>query len=215
MTCCRIGIMGGTFDPVHNAHIQLAQAAMAECRLDKIDFVPSAFPPHKSGSTDADFHHRVKMIQLACYGIDQFFCNEIEATLGTPSYSIDTINSLQSSLPGSNELFFIIGVDAFLEIELWKSFEQVLQRVNFIISPRFGYDVDDLHEFLAELGYKQHEKLWQNQASLKTIFVLDTVPLEVSSTLLKTYLKYGKDIENLVPAPVIEYILKNELYLYN
>lgn len=209
----KIGIMGGTFDPFHNSHLQVAKTALNECGLDRLEFMPSASPPHKAGETGATFTQRVNMIKLACEGIDEFSCNDIEGSLGKPSYSIDTLNHLQSILVKNCQLYFIIGTDAFLEINLWKSFKKVLQKVHFIISQRKGYSNVQLYEFLKQMGYLSKGNFWYCRDSSKRIYMLKSVPQDISSTLLKDSMKGGQIIDDQVPAAIKEYIIENGLYL--
>jgi nicotinate-nucleotide adenylyltransferase len=207
------GIFGGTFDPFHNGHLQVAHAAMAECALDHIEFIPAAFPPHKKGETGASYSHRLNMTRLACEGRKGFSCNDVEGSLRGPSYSIDTLDSLEKTLSTDWQLFFIIGADAFLEIELWKSYREVLRRINFIISPRQGYGEENISSLLSSLGYRLRNSRWQLENGKKTVQLMHTIPPGVSSTMLRERIEKGENIDNLVPHAIAEYIHRHKLYL--
>ncbi len=212
MTGRKIGIMGGTFDPLHNGHLQAAKAALQECALDHVDFIPAASPPHKTGGAEASFADRVNMIREVCAECEKISCNDIEGYLQTPSYSIDTLNSLLNGSYKNSQLYFVIGIDAFLEIDLWKSFEEVLKRVHFIVCQRLGCNNEKIHEFLNNLGYQNDKGYWQSREYSRNIYLLETIPEQISSTELKTILRQGGNIHKLVPAPVSQYIQKNGLY---
>jgi len=118
-------------------------------------------------------------------------------------------------LPSGCQLYFIIGVDAFLEIELWKSFQEVLQRVNFIISPRRGYAENKMNHLLDRLGYQRGESHWQRKSSLKVIHLLHSIPPDISSTMLRARIGQGESIDKLVPSAVRQYINSYKLYVTN
>src|SRR5205823_2938231 len=111
----RLAILGGTFDPIHEAHLALAREAVRQFGLDQVLFVPASHPPHKSGVTHAGYEHRVRMTELACAGESAFEVSRLEQD--TTSYSIETITKVRAQLASGDELFFIIGADAFAEIE--------------------------------------------------------------------------------------------------
>lgn len=212
MTARKIGIMGGTFDPFHNSHLQAAKAALREFALDHVDFIPAASPPHKVCGTEASFPDRVAMIRAVCAVYNKFSCNDIEGHLQVPSYSIDTLNSLQCGVYKNSQLYFIIGIDAFLEIELWKSFEKVLERVHFIVCKRLGYDNEKIYKFLTELGYQNRQGYWQYSGNSRNIYLLNTIPEKISSTELKKILRQGGNIDQFIPEQVTQYIQRNKLY---
>ena len=115
MTTRKIGLLGGTFDPIHYGHLQLAESALVECKLDKVVFIPSALPPHKNGAVITSFRHRLAMLSLAGQGFNGFECNAIEGDLPKPSYTIDTLRELLKHYKSDCQLYFMIGADAFLD----------------------------------------------------------------------------------------------------
>ena len=138
----RLAIFGGTFDPIHKAHLAVARRAADRFQLDRVLFVPASHPPHKAGITHAPYDHRVRMAELACQGEARFEVSRLEEG-GRRSYSIDTIEKLQARIGPADELFFIIGADAFAEIRTWRRWEDVARRVRFIVVSRPGHLYED------------------------------------------------------------------------
>lgn len=209
----RIGIYGGSFDPIHYGHIEVAKAAFTEMALNRLLFVPTVTPPHKSN--DTPYVHRLGMLREALReeGEPGFNISTIEEDLPFPSYSINTIKALFQQHNGV--YFFVLGVDAFLDITTWKAYEKVLSLVNLVISPRKGYSVKELEQTLIDLGYHEVSDGWSHPV-MKKIFVLSTVPSLVSSSEIRAVLQSGAVIEGvaqtlLIPA-VLSYIQKNRLY---
>jgi nicotinate-nucleotide adenylyltransferase len=187
----RLAIFGGTFDPIHNAHLTIARRAADEFHLDRILFVPAAHPPHKADVTHAPYDHRVRMVELACKGEPRFEASRLEE--GTArSYSIDTIEKVRSQAGCDDELFFIIGADAFAEIRTWHRWNDVAHAVCFIVVNRPGhvYDVPP-------------------QVRIKR---LDSVELPISSSDVRRALA-ANEYAVAVPKRVMEYILAHELYV--
>ena len=212
MTTSRIGLLGGTFDPVHTGHLQLAEAALRECNLDRILFIPSASPPHKIGTPITSFAHRLAMLKLVSSRNPRFTCTEIEGDLPTPSYTIDTLRVLGGLFPAETEFFFIIGVDAFLDFATWKSYRDILRLVNIVIALRNGNTRTQLTEFLQKIGYFWQNNSWREESGGKTIFILQTIPGQFSSTRIRKKIKRGLLPTGDIPAEVLEYIVKHQLY---
>jgi nicotinate-nucleotide adenylyltransferase len=185
----RLAILGGTFDPIHRAHLALAREAMSRFRLDRVMFVPASRPPHKSGVTHASYADRVRMTELACAGEPRTVVSRLEE--GTASYSIDTITRIRETLLPGDELFFVIGADAFAEIETWRRWQDVVRSVIFIVASRPGG------------SYKIPEG-----ASVER---LDGLELPYSSSGVRGELAAGRRPSE-VPDAVLEYILEHGLY---
>jgi nicotinate-nucleotide adenylyltransferase len=185
----RLAILGGTFDPIHKAHLALAREAVTQFHLDKVLFVPAARPPHKSGVTHASYEDRVCMTELACAGEPHFEVSRLEQD--TSSYSIDTITKVRAQLERGDELFFIIGADAFAEIETWRRWKDVLSAVSFVVASRPG------HVYRIPDG--------------ATVEKLETLDLPYSSSEIRRELAAGKRPQE-VPAAVLEYIQCHRLY---
>lgn len=185
----RLAILGGTFDPIHKAHLALAREAVIRCHLDKVLFVPASQPPHKSGVTYAPYEHRVRMAELACAGEPRFEVSRLEQD--TSSYSIDTITKVRAQLAPGDELFFLIGADAFAEIESWRRWRQVVSSVTFIVAGRPG------HRYGVPEG--------------ATVERMETLDLPYSSSAIRRALAAGAHPAE-VPEPVLRYIYRNGLY---
>jgi nicotinate-nucleotide adenylyltransferase len=185
----RLAILGGTFDPIHKAHLALAHEAVSHCHLDKVLFVPASHPPHKSGVTHATYEHRVRMLELACGGEPHFEVSRLEQN--TTSYSIGTITKVRAQLGPADELFFLIGADAFAEIETWRRWREVVSAVTFIVASRPGHN------------YQVPES-----ASIKR---LEAVDLPYSSSAIRRALAKGAHPPE-VPEPVLAYIYQHGLY---
>ncbi|HEY2018603.1 MAG TPA: nicotinate-nucleotide adenylyltransferase [Bryobacteraceae bacterium] len=186
----RSAIFGGTFDPIHTAHLAVARKAADEFRLDRILVVPAAHPPHKAGVTHAPYADRVRMAELACEQDSRFVVSRLEE--GTlRSYSIDTIEKVRHGMAAGDELFFIIGADAFAEIRTWLRWQDVIRSVCFIVVSRPG------HLYATPPGAR--------------IEPLDSVDLPISSSDIRRALAAGERPTE-VPERVIEYIYANHLY---
>ena len=186
----RLAIFGGTFDPIHAAHLAIARCAADGFQLDRILFVPAARPPHKAGATQASYEHRVRMAELACEGEPRFAVSRLEQ--GTArSYSILTIEKVRAGMAPDDELFFLIGADAFAEIRTWLRWQDVARAVRFLVVSRPGHRYD--------------------APPLVHIERLDTQDLPVSSSGIRRALAAG-GIPSGVPQCVLQHILQHGLY---
>jgi nicotinate-nucleotide adenylyltransferase len=185
----RAAIFGGTFDPIHSAHLEMARRAADQYRLDRVLFIPAGNPPHKQA--DASFEHRYRMVELACAADPRFVASRLEEGAGK-SYSIDTIERVKGvSTDTAGALFFIIGSDAFTEIQTWRRWEDVIRTVEFIVVARPGYEI------AGPLGARVDR--------------LDSVELPVSSSDIRDALARGESPPALPPA-VADYIRDHRLY---
>ncbi len=194
----RIGIMGGTFDPIHYGHLVTAEAAREKYQLQRVIFVPSGHPPHKEAGMVTDFWHRYLMVLLAVVSNPYFEVSRLEYDRGGVTYTIDTVREFRQRYK-SAELFFITGADAILEILTWKRPEELLAMCRFIAATRPGYDLRQLNSLLGEF--------FQGAVS-----VLEIPMLNISSSNLRHRAKAGRSLKYLVPEPVEFYILQNGLY---
>lgn len=209
----KTGILGGTFDPVHFSHLELAEAAQSEFNLDRVLFVPAAVPPHKNGAEVTSFEHRVRMVEIACKEHSTFECSTIEDQLCKPSYTVDTLKALLSEMGKENSLYFIIGCDAFLDILTWKSYREILRLVPLLVSRRKGVDVTRLSELAAILAYDSTDRsTWVGVNGSQNICFLKQTPAYLSSTLVKKYIGDEKKMKGIIPEKVAEYIKMNKLY---
>jgi nicotinate-nucleotide adenylyltransferase len=207
-----IGLLGGTFNPVHFGHLQLAEAALTDCNLDQVVFIPASQPPHKNGASIASFFHRKAMLQIACANDSRLSCLAIEEELPTPSYTIDTLHAIVTKFPPDVIFFFIIGADAFLDLLSWKSYEEILQCVAFIVAERKGYHLDRLSKFLRTLQYTDRGGFWLGKDGFREIILLQKIPDGYSSTAIRTKISKGIYRKEEIPIGVIEYIKEHALY---
>ena len=219
-----IGLFGGTFDPIHLGHIQVAEEVKKNFSLDEILFIPSALPPHKEPGYVADARDRLEMIKLALSGYADFTVSDVELKRPGPSYTIDTVLYIKSILNDKTAFYLIMGLDAIFEIDTWKSFSDLFLLVPFIVLTRtfvgqnatdggwLGLEkylksrVSDGYRFSAlQSCYIHNEK--------QPVFVLDIAPIDISSTHIRRCIKKGKTIEFLVPDIVQDFIEVKGLYV--
>lgn len=216
----KIGLLGGTFDPVHNGHLAVAHHVMQALRLASIWFIPAYLPPHKKGHVDgreiSSFAHRTAMLERAIRPYPCYVLSDIEAKRSAPSYSIDTVNILLQQPGLQADLYFIIGADAFLEIDTWKRYKDLPSLVNFVVISRPGCPPDTVGKVIRQTfpGYAcdpAHET-WSSQQS-KGVFILQHMePVSISSTEIRQKVRRGETIAGLVPEAVEDYIRKQKLY---
>lgn len=198
----KIGIMGGTFDPIHLGHLAMAESAREFFELDKILFIPSANPPHKVEQDVTPAVHRVMMTFLATKSNEKFEVSQAEILRGGISYTIDTMKELHEKFGEETELFFIIGADSLKDLPTWHKARELVKKCHFIAAGRPGTEINfsELEEFFGEINFNRH------------IHKLVTPGLEISSTDIRERVKAGHSIKYLVPEVVEEYILKEQLY---
>jgi nicotinate-nucleotide adenylyltransferase len=211
----RIGLMGGSFNPVHNAHLRIAGEAEAACGLDRVIFIPAADPPHKPVAGGVSFEHRSKMVCMAIAGRPDFEMSTVEAEREGKSYSIDTIRTFRERFP-KDELFFIIGGDSFLEIGSWHRYDEILRSCNLIVVERPGCPVTDPLEALPEAVRGEFtlesESGRLTHRSGTALFFITGSPLDISSTEIRRLAAAGADITNYVPPDVAAYISQQRIY---
>lgn len=215
----KLGILGGTFNPIHFGHLAAAEEVRDRLKLDRILFIPSSLPPHKVEKDIPSAVQRMEMVRLATAENSHFAPSNLEIERGGRSFTIDTIEALLQTYPGT-ELYFIAGIDSFLEIQAWYQWERLLTLCGFVVIPRPGYHFRDL----ARLGFMKHaekELLGLDEGDLKQAVIrsgayavyLEPVPLsDISSTDIRTRVKAGASIKYLLPDTVETYIIKNKLY---
>jgi nicotinate-nucleotide adenylyltransferase len=186
----KTALFGGTFDPIHCAHLTVAREAAHQFGIDRVLFVVAANPPHKPGATGAPYEDRYRMVELACEGEPLFVPSRLEEG-ATRSYSIYTIERVRASEGKDASLYFIIGADAFAEIRSWYRWQDVLRSVEFIVVTRPG------HDYSTPPGSRVHR--------------LDTLALPVSSSDIRRRLAAGEPASEL-PSNVLTYIREHGLY---
>lgn len=196
----RLGLLGGTFDPIHNGHLALARAALRRLRLDAVLFVPCGRPPHKDRPGLSPYLHRFAMVALACGGEPRFVPSLLEAGRSLRgeqrTYSVQTVGRLRRALGARAQIFFLLGADAFLYLHEWKNVTRLLRLCGFAVAGRPGFDA-------------RRARILRSRAS---IAFLPGVAVGVSATEVRRRAARGKSLAALVPRAVAEYIAKLELY---
>lgn len=233
-----IGLLGGTFDPIHHGHTALARAAKERFDLGRIHFVPANVPPHKQSRAVTPYFHRYAMVVLATMGEKAFVPSVLEApgVATAPgakgraakadesgaNYSIDTVKRLKESLKKNDRVFFLIGMDAFAEIAHWHQAEALFRECEFIVASRPGYSLADVANALPEKirpprnvsqPFAKQPAKGDLVLSGATIHLLENVHQAVSATAIREAVAAKKPLRKFVDAAVEEYIKKEGLYL--
>lgn len=211
----RIGLLGGTLDPVHFGHLRSADEIREALELDEIWFMPAALPPHKEPSTLTPFTHRLAMVKLAVASIDYFKITAIENERPGPSYSIDTLKALRKRHKDEAEFFFILGSDAFLDIETWKDYGSLTDYASLVIMRRGHEDSSGLKEVISR-AFPSHNIQGEKDIFVAhdkgAIYLYSVTHLAISGTDIRRRAKSGLSVRFLVPEEVRIYMEKNSLY---
>jgi nicotinate-nucleotide adenylyltransferase len=215
----KIGILGGTFNPIHYGHLAAAEEVRSRLKLDRVLFIPSFLPPHKHEEDAPSAAQRMEMVRLATASNPNFRPSDIEIKRGGKSYTIDTIEALRQTYPGT-EIYFITGLDSFLEIQTWHDWEKVLALCGFVVLSRPGYRFVDLLkiEFMRHAeeelaGLDRRELMHTVVRSGAFTVCLEMITLyDISSTDIRKRVKEGVTIKYLLPDAVETYIIENRLY---
>jgi nicotinate-nucleotide adenylyltransferase len=212
----RIGLFGGTFDPIHWGHLRSAEEVREAFRLDRILFIPTSKPPHKRGQTTTPAHDRLAMVRLAVANNPYFKVSTVEIRRAGVSYSIDTVRYFVNRNKGKDSFFFMLGLDAFREIGTWKDFEQLFPLCNFIVTSRPGSrDSNPLRGTSVAVrrlfcyDFKQNTYRHRSGTSLQFLKLTD---FAVSASDIRDKVRDRKSIRYLVPSSVEAYIRKRGLY---
>jgi nicotinate-nucleotide adenylyltransferase len=214
----RIAVYGGTFDPVHNGHLQVARRILTLFRLDEVLFIPAYVAPHKQQADVSSAFHRYAMLALATQNDDQLRVSTLELDGRDRAFTVDTIGRLSERFGDKTRLFFIMGADSWAEISTWRDWERLLQLCDHIIVTRPGYDVDAAvaGESVVDLrgqGDQEVIAILKDERGPK-IFITDAVMVNVSATDIRAAGRaVGHEaLRRMVPTPVLEYIEKYGLY---
>nr|WP_207707093.1 nicotinate-nucleotide adenylyltransferase [Heliorestis acidaminivorans] len=198
----KIGIMGGTFDPIHYGHLVTAESAAEQFELSPVIFVPSGRPPHKREHLVTDPIERLRLTELATLSNPRFSTSSLEVERTGYSYAIDTVQWFHHHYGPTVDLYFITGADAIVEIMSWHKVERLIQYCQFIAVYRPGYAREQLHNTISQ---------WSEEFS-RRIHLIEVPALAISSTDIRNRLKKGRSIKYLVPEPVEHYIKEHLLY---
>lgn len=213
----RIGLFGGTFNPIHNGHLKVALVVHDYFRLDKILFIPSYLPPHKSSRDIASPEDRLKMVELAISPYPQFEASSIEVERPETSYSIITLEKVKKLYRGA-QIYFLVGIDAFLDIKTWKEYEKLLAACSFIVVSRPGFNLDQALEVLGDDWQAKMIKVNSSQQIIDSetrIYLFPMDSLNISASEIRKRRQRGEAITGLVPEKVEKYILEKNLYSEN
>ena len=191
----KIAIMGGTFNPIHYAHLLSAEQVYDRLGYDKILFIPSARPPHKDHGDIIDSEHRYRMALLATSDNSHFEVSRIELERTGPSYAIQTVKELKTLYGSCCELAWIIGADSLIEFKIWKDFDELLDICHFIATTRPNYNLDNVPPGLRD-----------------RVQIFPITGVDISATEIRQFVRKGRSIRYLVPDAVMQYIARHKLY---
>lgn len=195
----RLGVMGGTFDPVHYAHLVMAEEARSRFGLDRVLFIPAGQPPHKQDYQVSHAEHRYAMVLLSTGSNPFFDVSRVEIEREGPSYSVDTVRYLKDTYGPDTQIYFILGADEALDLPNWHEAKVLATMVQFVTAPRPGFDIAELRTRLPANFYSKIE-------------FLPITPMDISSTEIRARVKMGRSIRYLVTTEVEAYICKHRLY---
>jgi nicotinate-nucleotide adenylyltransferase len=218
----RIGLFGGTFNPIHNCHLTIAAQIRERLALDQILFIPAGDPPHKPQDDLAPARHRLEMVRLAIAADPAFAASDVEVRKSTKSYSIETVRSLRDHYGPGADLSFVIGLDAFLEFPGWKQAPDLLQLCHFIVVSRTGLSFAPLadrpplpaisKQALESLDRRTQDRLDVPVPGGTHLTFIRLPPCDISASDIRRKIRSGMSVASLLPAPVESYIMRVRLY---
>jgi nicotinate-nucleotide adenylyltransferase len=208
----RVGLLGGSFDPIHCGHLALARAATRALDLDQLRFIPSARPPHRPDSPRASEYHRLEMVRRAAAVDGRWEVSDLELHRPGPSYTSDTLAALHREGLMPLQIFFLTGADAFAEIATWHRYPEVLDAAHFAVVARPGTALDLLRQRLPSLTSRMMTPGDLDRATSPRIILIEAETPDVSSTEIRRRVGAGEPLDGLVPAPVAAYIAQHSLY---
>lgn len=210
----KIGLLGGTFNPIHFGHLHIAEEVLSACGLDQVWFIPTCQPPHKTLAEDVTFEQRLAMVDVAIAGDGRFRSSDLEGRRGGKSYSVTTLELLRSEYP-DHEFYFIMGLDSFREIGLWKCYERLFELAHIVVTARPGFSGDPRGllpvAIVDRFCYDADAEKLRHDAGFTVIFVSHT-SRDISSTGVRQAVASGDSIDGLVPTAVVDYIGRHRLY---
>jgi len=215
-TAPRIGVFGGTFDPIHVAHLRCAEEAREQLGLDRVLFVPAADPPHKAGRRIAAAQHRLAMVKLATAGNRRFRVSTVEMDRRGPSYSIDTLRSLRLRLAPGARLVLLLGLDAFRELDTWKEYRGLFTLADLAVWTRPPGGVRATRALLPvaarrEFCYAKDQRTLIHHTGTRIQFLTVTA-LDISASDIRRRLRHGQSVRYLLPSAVERYATREGLY---
>jgi nicotinate-nucleotide adenylyltransferase len=222
MTSRRVAIYGGTFDPVHNGHLEVARQVLKLFELDEILFVPACVPPHKRNAKITSAFHRFAMLALATEMDQHLLVSTVELDAPERPYAVDTVERMRGQLGDETELFFLVGADSWLEITTWKEWQRLLTLCHSIVVTRPGFDLKAYDREKVPVtvvdatgrGCRQLINM-STMGGEPSVMLTDLAMVDISATEIRALVR-ARDFEKLklmVPAPVAAYIEKHRLYI--
>lgn len=212
----RVGILGGTFDPIHFGHLDVADAARRSLELTEVIFIPSKTPPHRPSAPVASAYHRLAMVALAVAGEPLYRVSDQELRADGPSYTSLTLETRAQAGLRPSQLFFITGADAFAEIASWHDYPNVLSLAHFVVVSRPRYPVSELRRQLPDLASRMRDArasvVSTSPQNETWIWLVDAATREISSSDIRTHLAHGDPIDQYVPQTVATYIERQQTY---
>lgn len=218
----KIGLFGGTFNPVHRGHIEVANDVLQQFHLDTIHFIPCAVPPHKIAEQPAKPAYRLEMVQLALADQPNMIASDVEIQREGPSYTCDTLQYYERNLPAETGLYFLVGLDAFLEIHTWKLFSRLFDETAFVVMNRPGVETASPAMSQTVLEYAQQcispeYEFYEDEnkichPSKPPIYLASVTPVDIASSQLRQMIQKGESIEPWVPPTVARFIEEKGLY---
>ena len=206
-----MGILGGTFDPIHCGHLDMGSAAERALGLTQLVVMTANIPPHRPQPV-ASSYHRFAMVALAISGHDRWRASDFELGIGLPSFTSGTLQHFHDRGFASTELFFVIGADAFAEIETWKDFPAILESAHFAVVSRPGFPVVEMPARLPALARRMTGPSEAATRTTPSIFLIDAPTANVSATAIRQRSAHGESIAGLVPPAVGQHIERHALY---
>ena len=213
----RIGIFGGTFDPVHDGHLRPAERAVTAFDLDELVYVPAGNPPHKLDEPRTAFAHRFAMLALATQSDDRCLVSDVEAEREGPTYTVDTLDEFRRRYPTAR-LYFLMGSDSFAQIATWRRWDELLSLASLVVLRRPTAWGDELMARVPDVLRPRVTRVGRDTAApaedapAHRVFLLEHEPYPISATAVRERVRSGRPIGDLVPAAVERYIAKHRLY---
>ncbi|MBD2055202.1 nicotinate (nicotinamide) nucleotide adenylyltransferase [Oculatella sp. FACHB-28] len=199
----KLAILGGSFNPIHQGHLLMAEMARKQVNLDQVIWVPAQCPPHKQSIELADFQHRVEMVKRAIASYPVFCLSTVDQNRTGTSYAINTLLDLQTCYPNS-QWYWIVGLDAFASLPRWYRRQELAANCSWLVAPRAGQPAEVIgHQVVQQLAAQSIKIDWQ---------ILQMPLVEISSSLVRQYCRDRRSLQDLVPESVENYILAHSLY---
>lgn len=214
----KVGLFGGSFNPLHTGHLRAAEDVRETLGLDKVIFIPSSIHPVKNDKNIIDAKYRLKMLELATKGVEEFEVSDVEMNRPGPSYTIDTLKYFKNNFK-NYKLFFILGTENLAKIDTWKDYNELFKYSDFAVVIRPGFNFSNIKDIIPGVLAKQfklsektdYKTVYKHSGGNNLIF-FKIKGIRISSTTLRKIVKSGKSIKYFVPDSVNKYIIKNKLY---